>query len=121
MRRAGFACGLATAATLLFGAGLARAQMSPDGYFHTTQSRGTMPCPNVPLSLDANHASLVVTGYCQRVRVTGEHNDYTVDIVAGGTIDIVGQHNDVTWRQVTRGPAPALAISAPHNDFHRGR
>ncbi len=95
--------------------------MGPDGYFHTKQSSGTLPCPNVPLSLDAYRASLTVTGYCSRVRVAGEHNDYIVDIVAGGAIDIVGQHNDVTWRQVTRGPAPALNTLAPHNDFHRGR
>ena len=105
---------------LLLAGGAARAQMGSDGYFHTRQNSGTIPCPSAPLSLDGNHSNLSVAGYCSRIRVTGEHNDITADIVAGGTIDIVGQHNDVTWRQVTRGPAPALNILAPHNDFHQG-
>ena len=110
----------AVATGVLLAGGGASAQMAPDGFYHTTQTRGTIRCP-LAISLDGNHARLTLTGYCRHVRVTGEHNDITADVVAGGTIDIVGQHNDVTWRQVTRGPMPALNILAPHNDFHQAR
>ncbi len=108
------------AAGVLLAAGSAAAQMGPDGFYHTTQTRGSIQCP-LAISLDGNRAGLTLTGYCRHIRVTGEHNDITADIVAGGTIDIVGQHNDVTWRQVTRGPPPKLNILAPHNDFHPSR
>ena len=52
---------------------------------------------------------MTLVGPCRFVRSQrGSHNDIAVDIVPAGTIDIIGGHNDVSWRQTGPGPRPDL-------------
>jgi hypothetical protein len=93
-----------------------------DGREHFTQDRASTSavCDGRPFEADANRVSLTITGPCRQVFVTGDHNDFQVDVLAGGMVDIDGTHNDVTWHQVGRGPRPALLGRGPSNPFHRG-
>ncbi len=81
----------------------------------------TIACDVRPVQLNGNHTSIRVTGDCGFVRVAGEHNDIGVDVAPGGTIEITGAHNDVTWIQARPGPAPVLEDHGASNSFHRGR
>ena len=94
---------------------------APADYFHINQaSRAVVECGGRAISLDGEHTSTRLTGYCPLVRVAGEHNDVYVPVPPGGTIEITAPHNDVTWHQTARGPGPRLLTLAPSNTFHRG-
>ena len=62
---------------------------------------------------------LRLTGECRDVTVAGRRNDIHVEVPPGGTIEVTGARNDVTWRQTRPGPAPTLRATGPNNDFHR--
>jgi len=53
------------------------------------------------------------------VRVSGAHNDIFIDVTPGGTIEITGNHNDVSWRRIEPGPLPVLQDRGQSNSFHR--
>lgn len=76
-------------------------------------------CAGRPVLLQASHTDITVTGPCRYVRVAGEHNDIHTDVLAGGTVEITGAHNDVWWRQLSRGPRPRLLDSGTRNTFHK--
>jgi hypothetical protein len=82
---------------------------------HRTQ---IITCGNQPVLLRGNHTNTRLTGSCHYVRVAGYHNDIDVAIAPGGTIDITGKHNDVSWRQVAPGPAPIFKAGDETNTFH---
>ena len=97
-----------------------QAPVTRDGWLHYADSRarGTYPCKDMPVSLDGNRNDVRLTGGCQRVRVAGDHNDVHVDVAPGGTIEVTGGHNDVTWRQTAPGPKPELKDTGASNSFH---
>jgi hypothetical protein len=77
-------------------------------------------CDGRPVLLNGSHTDLTLNGPCRYVRITGAHNDVTLTIVPGGTIEITGAHNDVFWYPVN--PAAARPILLDHgysNTFHR--
>jgi hypothetical protein len=75
-------------------------------------------CDGRPIQLSGNRTEIRLTGPCQFVRLTGEHNDIWVDLVPGGTFEITGGHNDVRWRQIQPGPRPVLVDRGESNTFH---
>lgn len=77
-------------------------------------------CQGRPVLLQGNHTDVTVTGPCRYVRVAGAHNDVTVDVAPGATIEITGAHNDVWWRSRIPGPRPVLLDHGESNTFHRG-
>ncbi len=79
-----------------------------------------LPCAPTPILVTGSHTDTAIKGACAYVRVSGEHNDVDVEVAAGGTIEITGAHNDVTWHQVTPGPPPRLISGRESNTFHRG-
>jgi len=91
----------------------------PDGYVHVTQRSGTIACDGRPVSVDSMHADIVVRNDCRRVRLAGSHDDVTVYIQPGGSIEITGHHNDLVWRQTGPGPRPYLIGGGETNTFHR--
>ena len=88
--------------------------------YNANGARQAIACDSLPIQLNGNHTSIRLTGACRFVRVAGKHNDIAVDVAPGGTIEITGQHNDVSWRQVRPGPAPLLLDHGPSNSFHPG-
>ena len=74
-----------------------------------------LTCGPRPLLLTGDHQDLTVTGPCRYVRVAGRHNDISIDVVPGGTIDITGAHNDVTWHAAA---TPHLLDHGISNSFH---
>ena len=65
---------------------------APDGRAHFTQNGAstTIVCDWRPVEIDANRVSLKVVGPCRRVIVTGNHNDVSTQVRAGGiALDIV--------------------------------
>jgi hypothetical protein len=87
------------------------------GASHTSQ---TLPCAPTPILLTGSHTDTEIKGACTYVRLSGDHNDVAIGVAAGGTIEITGAHNDVTWHQVTQGPPPRLINQRDSNTFHRG-
>jgi hypothetical protein len=80
----------------------------------------TIPCDPRPVILQGSHTDINMTGACRYVRVAGEHNDITVWVAPGGTVEITGAHNDVTIRRAPgRGAPPRLLDSGPSNTFHQ--
>lgn len=78
-------------------------------------------CGELPVLVEVSHAGLGLIGSCGYVRVAGDHLDLSVDLSPGGTIEVTGGHNDITWRQ-PRGPRPPTLINAgTSNSFHAGR
>lgn len=84
------------------------------------RANGTVACEaGTPVVVAANRTKLRLAGPCRQVTVAGDHNDLHVDVAPGGTVEITGTHNDVTWRQVGQGPRPTLTIKGASNDFHQ--
>jgi hypothetical protein len=91
-----------------------------DGWLHYTTSRTkqSILCADMPIQLDGNRTDLLLTGYCRMVRIAGEHNDIRAQIIPGGTIEVVGAHNDIWWQQLGPGPRPRLIDNGASNTFH---
>jgi len=79
-----------------------------------------LPCAPTPILVTGSHTDTELKGACTYVRISGEHDDVDVEVAAAGTIEITGEHNDVTWHQVTQGPPPRLINGRGSNTFHRG-
>ncbi len=75
-------------------------------------------CDGRPVLLTGDHTKLRLSGDCPRVRVAGWHNDIFVDLLPGGTIEITGAHNDVTWHATRPYPRPRLVNAGSRNTFH---
>jgi hypothetical protein len=95
--------------------------VSSDGTLHykTSRTGQTINCDGRPIELEGDRTELTLTGPCRSVRISGSHNDISLDIVPAGTIEITGGHNDVTWRQTEAGPGPTLQDQGDANSFHR--
>jgi Protein of unknown function (DUF3060) len=93
-----------------------------DGRQHFTQDRATATatCDGRPFVVDADRVSLRIGGPCRQIVIAGDHNDIEVSMLPGGVVEITGAHNDVTWRQMGRGPRPVLSDRGQSNSFHRG-
>ena len=101
---------------------MAQAPIPPDRLFHIVQQSGAViDCGGRPISLDGQHTSVQLTGYCPVVQIAGEHNDITVPLPPGGIVQVVAPHNDITWRQTGPGRPPQLLALAPSNSFHPDR
>ena len=113
------AAALLTGGQAPYAGGYAPPGGAADPSFHIEQaSRAVVECGGRPIELDGSHTSTQLTGYCPYVRVAGEHNDVTIPVPPGATIEITAPHNDVTWRQTRPGPPPRLVALAPSNSFH---
>lgn len=89
--------------------------------YSASRASQTIPCDARPVQLNGSHTDLRLTGPCRFVRLAGEHNDVSVQLAPGGSIEITGSHNDVTWRSLQPGPDPVLVNRGEDNTFHRGR
>ena len=87
--------------------------------YTASRAKSTIQCAGQPIVLSGDRNLLRLTGDCRDVTVAGRRNDVHVDIEPGGTIEITGARNDVTWRQTGPGPAPNLKPTGPNNAFHR--
>ncbi|MBN9559640.1 MAG: DUF3060 domain-containing protein [Alphaproteobacteria bacterium] len=86
--------------------------------YTASQLNATIPCDTRPVQLNVSRTDLRLTGPCRFVRLTGDHNDVYVELAPGGSIEITGAHNDVTWRQLRPGPEPVLTDRGESNTFH---
>jgi hypothetical protein len=91
-----------------------------DGWLRYQESRmsGTLSCPGKPILLAGSRLQLRLSGGCQMVRVAGEHSDVYIEVAPGGTIEITGNHNDVTWVLARSGGTPRLIDGGSRNTFH---
>jgi hypothetical protein len=87
--------------------------------YTTSRTKQTVPCDGRPIDIASDRNDMTLTGPCQFVSVSGAHNDVYIDVTPGGTIQITGDHNDVSWRQIQRGPRPNLQDRGESNTFHR--
>ena len=86
--------------------------------YTTSRTKQTVPCDGRPIDIAGDRNDMTLTGPCQFVRVSGAHNDIYIDVRADGTIEITGDHNDVSWRQIQPGPHPNLQDRGQSNTFH---
>ena len=86
--------------------------------YTTSRTKQTAPCDGRPIDIAGDRNDMTLTGPCQFVRVSGAHNDIYIDVTAHGTIEITGDHNDVSWRQIQPGPHPNLQDRGQSNTFH---
>ena len=120
------ALGLAVAGSAAAGCTSQKASLSPvveggQARYADSRARSTIACGERPIVLAGDRNVLRLTGGCRDVTVAGRRNDVHVEVAPGGTIEITGARNDVTWRQTGPGPAPTLKLTGPNNDFHRDR
>jgi hypothetical protein len=87
--------------------------------YTTSRTKQTVPCDGRPVDIASDRNTMTLTGPCQFVRVSGAHNDVFIDVTPGGTIEITGNHNDVSWRRIQPGPRPVLEDRGQSNSFHR--
>lgn len=111
------ALGVAIAARA-FAAGTPPAEQDGWLVYQDSHVDQTAPCAKQPILLNGSHTSFTLDGACRYVRIAGEHNDITIHVGAGATIEITGAHNDVSWQQIVPGPAPRLLSNAASNTFH---
>ena len=83
------------------------------------RSKQTVTCEGRTVDIAGDRNDMTLTGLCRFVRVSGAHNDIYIDIVPGGTIEITGNNNDVSWRRLETGPPPILEDRGKSNPFHR--
>ena len=86
--------------------------------YTTSRTKQTVSCDGRPIDIASDRNDMTLTAPCQFVRVSGAHNDIYIDVAPGGTIEITGDHNDVSWRQVQPGPRPILQDRGQSNTFH---
>lgn len=87
--------------------------------YTTSRTGQTVPCDGRPIDIASDRNEMTLTGPCQFVRVSGAHNDINIDVTPGGTIEITGDHNDVSWRPIQPGVRPNLQDRGQSNTFHR--
>ena len=94
---------------------------SSDGTLHykTSRTAQQINCDGNPIELEGDRTELTLTGSCRFVRISGSHNDISLDVVPAGTIEVTGGHNDVSWRQTQAGPRPNLDDRGDGNSFHQ--
>ena len=85
----------------------------------TSRTKQTVPCDERPVDISSDRNVMTLTGSCRFVPVSGAHNDIFIDVTPGGTIEITGDHNDVSWWRIGPGPRPLLQDSGQSNSFHR--
>jgi hypothetical protein len=95
--------------------------VTADGTIHyrTSRTAQKIDCDGRPISLEGDRTEITLTGPCRFVRISGSHNDISVDIVPAGTIEVTGGHNDVSWRLTVPGPRANLQDQGESNTFHR--
>jgi hypothetical protein len=96
--------------------------IDPNAWTHiTSTAQRSVVCGELPIMLDVSHAKMSLTGTCGYVRLTGDHNDITIDLDAAGTIEVTGAHNDISWKQAVPGAPPTLLNHGQSNSFHARR
>jgi hypothetical protein len=75
-------------------------------------------CGELPIVLEGNHTNLTLSGNCGYVRVAGNHNDIAIELAPGGTIEITGAHNDVSWTQPNAAIPATFYNRGESNTFH---
>jgi hypothetical protein len=95
--------------------------IASDGTLHykTSRTAQQINCDGTPIELEGDRTELTLTGSCRFVRISGSHNDISLDVVPGGTIEVTGGHNDVSWRQTGTGPRPNVEDHGDSNSFHQ--
>jgi hypothetical protein len=86
--------------------------------YTTSRTKQTVPCDGRPIDIAGDRNDMTLTGPCQFVRISGAHNDIYIDVTPDGTIEITGDHNDVSWRQIQPGPHANLQDRGQSNTFH---
>jgi Protein of unknown function (DUF3060) len=91
-----------------------------DGWVTYADSRVAqrIACDDRPVLLTGNRNELHLVGDCRQVRIAGEHNDISVNVAPGGTVEITGSHNDVNWTYARPGGRPQLLDHGKENSFH---
>ncbi len=88
--------------------------------YRQTRLAARVPCGDGPVLIAGNRVEMHLTGACRLVRISGNHNDVSVEVAPGGTIEITGAHNDVTWTMPSPGARPTLTDSGKENSIHSG-
>lgn len=88
--------------------------------YRQTRLAARVPCDDRPVLIAGNRVEMHLTGACREVRISGDHNDVSVQVAPGGTIEITGAHNDVTWTMPTPGTPPTMLDHGKSNSIHSG-
>lgn len=75
-------------------------------------------CGELPVLVEGDRNRTQLTGSCGYVRVAGDRNGIMVELAPGGTIEITGAHNDVSWKQANATVPPSLLDRGQSNTFH---
>ena len=89
-----------------------------DGYTHVSGS-GTFDCGGRPMAVDGSHRDIVLQTNCRRIRVAGWHDDLTVYVEPGSSIEVTGSHDSIIYRLVRRGAAPQWTNRGTANELIR--
>ena len=88
--------------------------------YRQTRLAARVACGDRPVLIAGNRVEMHLTGTCHQVRISGNHNDVSVEVAPGGTIEITGANNDVTWTMPSPGARPTMIDSGKGNSIHSG-
>ena len=89
-----------------------------DGYTHIAAG-GTFECEGRPTAVDGSHKDVALKNNCRQVRISGSHDDVTVYVEPGASIEVTGMRDTVIYRLVRRGPPPRWVNLGEGNELLR--
>lgn len=94
--------------------GTADAQSGNQSSFLGSNQTGSLDCNKGPAQVMGSYNVLRISGACSGLQVAGSGNKITVELGPGGTLNVSGSNNAITWSS-TDGKPPTLTSAGSGN------
>lgn len=102
------------AALCVAAAGTVDAQSGNQSSFMGSNQTGSLDCNKGPAQVMGSYNVLRISGACSGLQVAGSGNKITVELGPGGTLNVSGSNNAITWTS-TDGKPPTLTSKGSGN------
>lgn len=102
------------AALCVAAAGTVDAQSGNQSSFTGSNQTGSLDCNKGPAQVMGSYNVLRISGACSSLQVAGSGNKITVELGPGGTLNVSGSNNAITWTS-TDGKPPTLTSKGSGN------
>jgi Protein of unknown function (DUF3060) len=94
--------------------GTVDAQSGNQSSFAGSNQTGSLDCNKGPAQVMGSYNVLRISGACSGLQVAGSGNKITVELGPGGTLNVSGSNNAITWSS-TDGKPPTLTSAGSGN------